>query len=191
MSKPLALLSLCAAACNPYAHITAGHSTPPRDASGFRGVAVNAHAGINITDEGAAPTPAAGVALRSRVAARQGQIALGPEVMGRLLFHTHNDGTSGDWLLTPMELYGRAGLSLFGAGALEGAFSASAFSPSGEVGLVLMQGHEDVPYYTLSAAIERDVRWGAAPDQTFVSVLLGVGFLKVVDRRGRGGFVMR
>lgn len=189
MPRPAALLTaiaLLAGACTPYAHVTGGYtkSTGPRD--GLTGGALNAHAGIDLLDLGASPTPAAGLSVRTRATSRLGQGAIGPDAAVRFLLHTHGDGGATP-PVTPMELYVRGGVSAIGLGAYDGSFAVSTASPHADVGLVFMIGNEDVPYYSIGASIERDSRPGSSlPSDTFYGLLVGFGWLKVT-RRGPGG----
>lgn len=184
-ARAAALAAVLLSGCGVYAQGSAGYTTTPANERAYRGAPVNLHAGVNLDDRRAAKLgllPAAGVNLRGRVTAKNQQGGPGLEAMGRLLLDTHDAGRRAG-PLTPMELYARAGFSLLQLGNDRGHLAASAFSPMIELGTVWMLGHEDVPYYTLSAFAERDVRFTEAPGQTFFGLLLGGGLMKVTGRR--------
>lgn len=176
----LCLASLALSGC--YAHVTGGYTAPPSNDPGSRGAALRLHLGTNTNQtlfgarslqEGLAH--GFGVNITGRATRDDQQFGPGLEGMFRAVLRSHGGYSGGGVSL--MQLYGRPAVALAQLGARDGQFAVSAFSPSFELGTVWRFGHEDVPFWTLSAFAERDVRIDAA-DQTFFGLLWGGGFLK-------------
>ena len=199
-SRPRFLLAAFFAAwgCSPYAQGSLGYSSALTDpGKGRRGVAANAHGGLNLVGDGRVALSVGGH-VRGRAAESLGYAGIGPEAMLRYVLHTEQearsaltrctDGTSaaGCWrpspAVRPMDLYLRGGLALVQLGAMEGALSVAAGSPFVEAGMSVSFAGEDVPYWTLSTVLEHDVRITAQPSTPHMSFLLGVGWLKIGDR---------
>lgn len=174
------LASLALSGC--YAQVTGGYTAPFSSDAGSRGGALRLHLGTNTNQTlFGHPTLREGLAhgmglnITGRATRDNQQFGPGLEGLLRLVLRSHSGYRGGGVSL--MQIYGRPAVALAQLGALDGKFTVSAFSPSFELGTVFRFGHEDVPFWTISAFAERDVRIDAA-DQTFFGLLWGGGILK-------------
>ncbi len=105
-----------------------------------------------------------GLFARARAGTDQAQLALGPEVAVGL--------NPGRYAVVP---YGRVGLHLVQIDRYQGAWDGAVGTPLVEAGLVSCRFWHEVPCLGLSAVLERDLRFGPAPDTTQITLLLGGG----------------
>jgi hypothetical protein len=198
------LLALGLGGCAPYLQGSAGYASGVSErADRQRGAAVDLHAGVDIVEGKNNLAFATGIHIRSRFTERVQQVAFGHEGMLRYFLHRHSPEPR--WLpcpnmpapsgcrvadsppfLTPMELYLRAGASAITVGAQDGR-ATSGLTQFIEYGLVMMLGTEDVPYFTLGAAFDNDVRFNGRPGPVTLSFLVGVGYFKSKEPGSSGG----
>jgi hypothetical protein len=105
-----------------------------------------------------------GAFARVRAGLEQAQIAAGPEIAAGL-----NPERSA---VVP---FVRVGVHLLQVDRYRGVWGGAVGSPLAEVGLASCRFWHDVPCMSLSAVIERDLRFGPAPDTTQVTLLAGAG----------------
>ncbi len=105
-----------------------------------------------------------GAFVRARGGAAQAQLALGPEAAIGL-----NPGRY------PVVPYARLGVHLAQLDRYQGTWGGAVGSPLAEAGLVSCRFWHEVPCLGLSAVIERDLRFGPAPDSTQLTLLAGAG----------------
>jgi len=105
-----------------------------------------------------------GAFARARAGREQAQLALGPEFAFGL--------NPGRYPLVP---YGRVGVHLLQVDRYRGTWAGAVGSPLAEAGIASCEFWQDVPCLTLSAVIQRDLRFGPAPDTTQLTLLAGAG----------------
>lgn len=105
-----------------------------------------------------------GAFARARGGWEQAQLALGPELAFGL--------NPGRYAVVP---YGRVGLHLLQVDRYRGAWGGAVGSPLAEAGIASCKFWQEVPCLTISGVIERDLRFGPAPDSTQLTLLAGAG----------------
>ncbi len=105
-----------------------------------------------------------GAFARARAGPEQAQLAAGPELAFGL--------NPGRYAVVP---YGRVGLHLVQVDRYQGAWGGAVGSPLAEAGLVSCRFWQELPCLGVSALIERDLRFGPAPDSTQLTLLAGAG----------------
>jgi hypothetical protein len=105
-----------------------------------------------------------GAFARARAGREQAQLALGPEFAVGL--------NPGRFAVVP---YGRVGVHLLQVDRYQGAWAGAVGSPLAEAGIASCKFWQELPCLTLSAVIERDLRFGPAPDSTQLTLLAGGG----------------
>ncbi len=105
-----------------------------------------------------------GAFARARAGREQAQLAVGPELALGL--------NPGRYAVVP---YGKIGVHLLQLDRYRGQWGGGLGTPLAELGLVSCRFWQEVPCISLSGVVERDLRFGPAPDSTQITILAGAG----------------